>query len=84
MSFVLGDNRYSVLRIDHPDNPGEDHSSERDYGRVGGYFEYEVTKDAPLRVKYRVVLKDGEFTAEEAERLAADFVDPPTVTVKKL
>lgn len=84
MSFVLGGKRYSVLRIDHPENPGEDRSSERDYGRVGGYFEYEITKDAPLRVRYRVVLKDGEFTAEEAERLAADFVDPPKVTVKKL
>lgn len=84
MSFVLGDKRYSVLRIDHPENPGEDRSSERDYGRVGGYFEYVVTKDAPLKVKYRIVLKDGEFDAAEAERLTADFVDPPKVTVKKL
>ncbi len=83
-SFVLGDKRYSVLRIDHPENPGEDRSSERDYGRFGGYFEYEITPAAPLQLKYRVVLKDGEFTAEEAERLVADFVSPPTATVKKL
>lgn len=83
-SFMLDDKRYSVLRIDHPENSGEDRSSERDYGRFGGYFEYEITPDAPLKVKYRVIVKDGEFTAEEAERLAADFVSPPKYTVKKL
>lgn len=83
-SFVLGDKRYSVLRIDHPENPGEHRSSERDYGRFGGYFEYEITPDAPLKVKYRVIVRDGEFTAEEAERLAADFVSPPKYSVKKL
>jgi len=84
MSFVLGDKRYSVLRLDTPTNPGEHRSSERDYGRVGGYFEYEVTKDKPLTVHYRVVLKDGEFTPDEAVRLSNDFIDPPTVTVRKL
>lgn len=84
MSFVLGDKRYSVLRLDTPTNPGEHRSSERDYGRFGGYFEYEVTKDKPLVVHYRVVLKDGEFTPEEAVRLSNDFITPPTITVKKL
>jgi hypothetical protein len=29
------------------------------------------------------MLKEGEFTKEEAERLAADFVDPPKATVTK-
>jgi len=84
MSFVLGDKRYSVLRIEHPENPGEWRSSERDYGRVGAYFEYEVTPKAPLEVRYRVVLKEGEFTKDEAEQLAADFADPPQVTVREV
>jgi hypothetical protein len=83
MSFVLGDKRYTALRLDHPQNPGEDRSSERDYGRFGGYFEYEVTRDAPLKVQYRVWLQDGELTAEDAERMHADFTDPPKVTVAK-
>jgi hypothetical protein len=84
MSFVLGDKRYSVLRLDTPNNPGEARSSERDYGRVGGYFEYDVTKAKPLVVHYRIVLKDGEFTDEEAVRLSNDFIAPPTITVKRL
>jgi len=84
MSFVLGDTRYSALYLDHPNNPKEARSSERDYGRFGSYFEYEITKEKPLRVNYRLILKEGEFTAEEAARLSADFTDPPKVTVKKL
>jgi len=84
MSFVLGDKRFSALRIEHPQNPGEWRSSERDYGRVGAYFEYEVTPKAPLEVRYRVVLKEGEFTQDEAEQLAADFADPPQLTVREV
>jgi hypothetical protein len=84
MSFVLGDKRYTALRIDHPDNPGEDRSSERDYGRFGAYFAYEVTKDAPLKVQYRVWLQDGELTADDCLRMHADFTDPPKITVAKV
>jgi hypothetical protein len=84
MSFVLGDTRYSALYLDHPNNPKEARSSERDYGRFGSYFEYEITKDKPLRVNYRLILKEGEFTPEEAARLSADFTDPPKVSVRKL
>jgi hypothetical protein len=84
MSFVLGDTRYSALYLDHPNNPKEARSSERDYGRFGSYFEYEITAEKPLRVNYRLILKEGEFTPDEAARLSADFTDPPQVTVKKL
>jgi hypothetical protein len=84
MSFMLGETRYSVLYLDHPNNPKEARSSERDYGRFGTYFEYEITKEKPLRVNYRLILKEGEFTAEEAARLSADFTDPPKVSVRKL
>jgi hypothetical protein len=83
MSFVLGETRYSALYLDHPGNPKEARSSERDYGRFGSYFEYEITKEKPLRVNYRLILKEEEFTAEEAERMSADFADPPKVTVRK-
>jgi hypothetical protein len=83
LSFVLGGKRYSALYLDHPSNPKEARSSERDYGRFGSYFEYDVTSDKPLKVRYRLILKDGEFTAEDAARLSADFVSPPSVAVRK-
>lgn len=83
LSFVLGGKRYSTLYLDHPSNPKEARSSERDYGRFGSYFEYQITPEKPLRVCYRMVVKEGEFTAEEAAALSADFVEPPQVVVKR-
>ncbi|HEY2910733.1 MAG TPA: DUF6807 family protein [Gemmataceae bacterium] len=79
MSFVTEGKRYTVLRIDHPDNPKESRGSERDYGRFGDYFEYTVTPDKPLRVKYRVWVQDGEMTVKQCEAMAAAFVHPPEV-----
>lgn len=84
LSFVLGGVRYSALYLDHPNNPKEARSSERDYGRFGSYFEYDITPEKPLKVNYRVILKEGEFTPEEAVRLSNDFVHPPKVTITQL
>jgi hypothetical protein len=68
-----------VLRVGHPDNPGEARGSERDYGRFGDYFEYEITPEKPLRVRYRVWAQEGEMTVPEAAAIAAAFRSPPAV-----
>ncbi|HJZ55471.1 MAG TPA: DUF6807 family protein [Gemmataceae bacterium] len=77
MCFVLDGKRYTVLRINHPDNPGEARGSERDYGRFGDYFEYELTPEKPLKVMYRVWVQEGEMTGEQCAAIAAAFVSPP-------
>ena len=69
--------RYTTLRINHPDNPKEARGSERDYGRFGDYFAFEVTPEKPLKVKYRVWVQPGEMTVEQCEAMAAAFVSPP-------
>jgi hypothetical protein len=79
MSFVVGGQRYTVLRINHPDNPGETRGSERDYGRFGDYFEYNLTPNKPLKLKYRVWVQAGELTVEQCQAIAAAFVKPPAV-----
>jgi hypothetical protein len=81
-SFVVAGKRYTVLRINHPDNPGEARGSERDYGRFGDYFEYELTPEKPLRVKYRVWVQEGEMTVEQCAAMREAFVHPPEVKVK--
>jgi hypothetical protein len=78
-SFVIGGKRYTVVRINHPDNPGETRGSERDYGRFGDYFEYDLGPNKPLKLKYRVWVQEGELTGEECAALAAAFVSPPAM-----
>jgi methane monooxygenase PmoA-like len=80
-SFVIDGKRYTVLRVNHPDNPKETRGSERDYGRFGDYFEYDLTPDKPLRVKYRVWVQEGEMTVEQCKALAEGFVSPPATKV---
>jgi hypothetical protein len=82
MSFVVGGQRYTALYLDHRQNPKEARYSERDYGRFGSYFEYDLTAEKPLLVNYRVWLQEGELTGEEAARLAADFAEPVTARIE--
>jgi hypothetical protein len=74
MSFLVGGKRYTVVYLDHPDNPKEARQSERTYGRVGTYFEYDLTKDKPLSVKYRLWVQEGEVTPEQCDTLSKAFV----------
>jgi hypothetical protein len=82
MSIVLGGERYTISYLDHPDNPKEARYSERDYGRFGSYFEYDLEEDKPLDVQYHVGVQEGEMTVEEAEALSNDFVEPAGVKVR--
>jgi hypothetical protein len=81
MSFVLGNKRYTVAYLDHPENPKEARFSEREYGRFGSYFEYTIEKDRPLTVNYRLWLQEGLMQPQEVAALRANFVEPVTVTV---
>lgn len=80
MSFVVDGRRYTVLRIGHPDNPGPTRGSERDYGRFGDYFEYTLTPDKPLLLRYRLWVQAGEMTPEQCAALADGFRQPPRVS----
>jgi len=74
MSFVVGGQRYTAIYLDHPDNPKPSHYSEREYGRFGSYFVYDLTPEKPLTVRYRIWLLEGETTVENCTALANDFV----------
>ena len=82
MSFVLGEQRYTAAYLDKPTNPKEARLSEREYGRIGSYFEYEVTEKKPLVVNYRLWVQSGQMKPAEVAEKSTAFVDPPTVTVK--
>lgn len=82
LSFVLDDQRYTCCYLDRPENPKESRYSERDYGRFGSYFEYDVTPAEPLKLNYRIWLQEGEMTVDQVNRLDGDFVSPPKVATK--
>jgi hypothetical protein len=82
LCFELDAKRYTVVYMDQPKNPHPSRWSERDYGRIGCYFEYDLTEKAPLVVDYRVWLQPGEMAHNEATALSEAFVAPPKVTVK--
>jgi hypothetical protein len=80
MSFVLKSKRYTVAYLDHPKNPKEARFSEREYGRIGSYFEYTVKKDKPLTVNYRFWLREGLMKPEEVAALSTNFIEPVEAT----
>lgn len=73
MCFELEGKRYTVVYLDHPDNPKEARQSERTYGRIGTYFEYQLTKEKPLFVRYRLWIQEGEMTVEECDAMSKAF-----------
>jgi hypothetical protein len=81
MCFMFEGKRYTVVYLDHPDNPKEARDSERCYGRIGSYFVYDLTKDKPLKVRYRLWFQDGEPTVEQCETLSKAFTSAPAVSL---
>jgi Methane oxygenase PmoA len=82
LSIVVDDQRYTVCYLDRAENPKEARFSERDYGRFGSYFEYELTPEKPLKLNYRIWLQAGEMEVSQVQRLATDFTEPVSVTVE--
>lgn len=77
LSFVVADKRHTVLRVNHPSNPGETRGSEREYGRFGDYFEYDLTPEKPLNLRYRLWVQAGEMTVPQCEAIARAFTQQP-------
>jgi hypothetical protein len=82
MSFELGHNRFTVLYLDHPNNPKEARQSERCYGRIGTYFEYLLTPQKPLVVHYRLWIAHDEVSKEVCEALSKSFTEDVKVVAK--
>jgi hypothetical protein len=81
MSFLLGKERFTVAYLDKPTNPKEARYSEREYGRIGSYFEYELNNDRPLTINYRIWLQGGEMTVADVAAQSANFVKPVEVSI---
>jgi hypothetical protein len=90
-TFVLGGHSYSVVEMNHPDNPsGTRVSAYRDYGRFG-MFPTAVIKAGESRTfRYRFVVAEGDMLPTEVIQTVcnaftgkSDEVPEVTVTVKR-
>lgn len=85
LDFPIGDRRYVVTHIDHPDNPSGTTYSTRAYGRFGAFFEREVKKGEPLVLHYRILVQDasvhGGESADYYEKRHADFARPVSASI---
>jgi hypothetical protein len=79
-SFNINDKPYTVIHLDHPENPKPVTYSTRAYGRFGAFFKGEVQKGKPLTLKYRVTIINGTSPDEAAlARIYSDYISPAKV-----
>lgn len=75
-SFLIGDKRYAVGLFNDPKNPAPLQYSTRAYGRFGAFSKAEVKPEAPLNLRYRIVITDGaaELPTSEWQKRWDGFV----------
>ncbi len=74
MAYGLGNKRYFVQQMNHPDNPKETvWSAYRDYGRFGAFCKSAIEKGGTLTVRYRFWIGRGEMPSRE--ELAGRYAD---------
>lgn len=61
-SFVLNEKTYSVIYLNHPDNPkGAKYSAYRDYARFGAFFKSSIEADQEMTVKVRFIFLESKL-----------------------
>ncbi len=84
VQFKIEDRAYTVAYLSDPKNPDGADFSERLYGRFGEFFPWDLTKDKPLRVRYRWWIDAaGEATRDAVQGRYEDLANPPRVELKK-
>jgi len=65
-TYTFNEKRYSIVEMNHPENPKDTKfSAYRDYGRFGAFFKREIKSGETLTVKYRFLIADGEMPATD-------------------
>ncbi len=87
-TYSLGGKHYSVVEINHPDNPTKTKwSAYRNYGRFGAFPVASIAAGQSATFKYRFVIADGPmFSADLIQKLANEYTgrQNPTPTTAVL
>jgi len=67
VNYSLNGKSYSVVYLNHPENPkGARISAYRDYGRFGAFYKTSIAKGETLTLKVRFLIAQGEMPSAEA------------------
>lgn len=83
MSCGLNGRRYSVLHMNHTDNPKQTfYSAYRDYGRFGAFFKKKIGAGETLTLRYRILVFESEMPERQvlADKYSA-FIEGPKVEI---
>jgi hypothetical protein len=72
MKFPIEGKTYALTHFDAPTNFRPIQYSTRPYGRVGSFFTSTLKKGEPMKLRYRLRVRDGQ-QAISAEQLAAEY-----------
>lgn len=65
-SYVVGEKTYSIVYLNHPENPkGTKYSAYRDYARFGGFFKTTLEKDQEQTLKIRFIALESALPPAE-------------------
>ncbi len=81
-TYTLRGKRYSVVDLNHPDNPkGTKFSAYRDYGRFGAYMKAKIAEGQSLTLKYRFLIAEGTMPgADVIQKCWDEFAGAKTPT----
>jgi hypothetical protein len=66
MEYRINGNQYSVLHINHPNNPkGTVYSAYRDYGRFGAFFMKTIEVGKTLTLNYSIIVMESKVPGRE-------------------
>jgi hypothetical protein len=83
MTYGLRKKTYSVLDIDHPENPKPSiWSAYRDYARFGPFFVHELHEKETLEINYRFWISESNMPDREILHAKSEaYVNPPQIEV---
>lgn len=84
MGFGLNNKAYSILQMDHPENPKPAMwSAYRDYGRFGPFFQKDLDENETLSVQYRFwISENGMPDRDMLSSMYTTYINPAKILIK--
>jgi len=84
MDYGLNNKTYSILQMDHPENPEPTMwSAYRDYGRFGAFFQKDLDENETFTVQYRFWISENDMPDRDIlSSMYTNYINPVQIQVK--